>query len=145
MAKIERFEDLQVWLLAREISQAIWLLIENTSLGKDYELKNQMSRSSGSIMDNIAEGFERNGNREFIHFLCIAKGSCGELRSQLYRAFDRKHITKEQFEEIANKTNFENQKIGAFISHLNSSQYKGTKFSKVTTGNSELKTQNPKL
>ncbi|MDV6167832.1 four helix bundle protein [Flavobacterium sp. DG1-102-2] len=73
MAKIERFEDLQVWLLAREICQAIWFLIENTSLGKGYELKNQMSRSSGSIMDNIAEGFERNGNREFIHFLCIAK------------------------------------------------------------------------
>ncbi len=145
MAKIERFEDLQVWLLAREISQSVWSLFETTSLGKDYELKNQMSRSSGSIMDNIAEGFERRGNREFIQFLCISKGSCGELRSQLYRALDRKHITTQQFEEIANKTNVENQKLGAFISYLNSSEYRGTKFSRATTGNPELKTQNPKL
>lgn len=143
MAKIEKFEDLQVWLLAREISQAIWLLFENTSLGKDFELKNQMSRSSGSIMDNIAEGFERNGNREFIHFLSISKGSCGELRSQLYRAFDRNHITKEQFEEIATKTDFENRKIGSFIAYLNSSDYKGNKFSKTSTGNSKPQTQNP--
>jgi len=144
MAKIERFEDLQVWILAREISQTVWSLFEDTSLGKDYELKNQMSRSSGSIMDNIAEGFERNGNREFIQFLCIAKGSCAELRSQLYRALDRRHISKEQFEEIANKTDFENRKLGAFISYLNSSAYKGTKFSKVTTENPEHKTQNSK-
>lgn len=144
MAKIERFEDLQVWMLAREISQAVWSLFDSTSLGKDFELKNQMSRSSGSIMDNIAEGFERNGNREFIQFLCIAKGSCAELRSQLYRAFDRKHISKEQFEEIANKTNYENQKLGAFICYLNSSAYKGTKFLKVTPENPEHKTQNSK-
>lgn len=136
MAKIEKFEDLQVWMLAREISQNIWLLFETTSLGKDFELKNQMSRSSGSIMDNIAEGFERRGNREFIQFLCIAKGSCGELRSQLYRALDRNHISKEQFEEIAGKTNYENQKLGSFISYLNSSEYRGTKF-KATPGNAK--------
>lgn len=136
MAKIEKFEDLQVWILAREISQNIWLLFETTSLGKDFELKNQMSRSSGSIMDNIAEGFERRGNREFIQFLCIAKGSCGELRSQLYRALDRNHISKEQFEEIAGKTSHENQKLGSFISYLNSSEYRGTKF-KATSGNAK--------
>lgn len=136
MAKIEKFEDLQVWMLARVISQNIWLLFETTSLGKDFELKNQMSRSSGSIMDNIAEGFERRGNREFIQFLCIAKGSCGELRSQLYRALDRNHISKEQFEEIAGKTSHENQKLGSFISYLNSSEYRGTKF-KATPGNAK--------
>lgn len=73
MAKIERFEDLQVWMLAREISQSVWSLFDSTSLGKDYELKNQMSRSSGSIVDNIAEGFERNGNREFIQFYVLQK------------------------------------------------------------------------
>ena len=97
MAKIEKFEDLQVWQLAREICHDLWTLFETTSLGKDYELKNQMSRSAGSIMDNIAEGFERNGTREFIQFLSISKGSCGELKSQLYRTLDRKHITQEQF------------------------------------------------
>jgi four helix bundle protein len=66
MAKVENFEDLKVWQLAREICNDVWLLFEGTSLSRDFELKNQMSRSSGSIMDNIAEGFERNGTREFI-------------------------------------------------------------------------------
>lgn len=83
MAKIKSFEDLQVWQTARDICNDIWLLFEKTSLGKDFDLRNQMSRSSGSVMDNIAEGFERSGNREFIHFLSIAKGSCEELKSQL--------------------------------------------------------------
>ena len=98
MATINTFEELEIWQLSREICQDVWNAFENSSLGKDFELKNQMNRSSGSIMDNIAEGFERNGRREFINFLSYSKGSCGELRSQLYRAFDRKHITEEEFE-----------------------------------------------
>lgn len=143
MAKIERFEDLQVWQLARDICRDIWYLFENTSLGKDYELKNQMSRSSASVMDNIAEGFERNGNREFIQFLSIAKGSCGELISQLYRALDRNHITQMQFDSIAEKAIYQNKRLGAFISYLNSTGYRGSKFSaannpKPTTQNAEL-------
>ena len=88
------FEELDVWKLAREICNEVWIIIESTSLSNDYSLKNQMNASSGSIMDNIAEGFERNGNRELIQFLSIAKASCGELRSQLYRCLDREHITK---------------------------------------------------
>ncbi|MCO6147568.1 four helix bundle protein [Flavobacterium sp. NRK1] len=131
MAKIERFEDLQVWQLAREICNDIWTLFETTSLGKDYELKNQMSRCSGSVMDNIAEGFERNGNREFIQFLSISKGSCGELKSQLYRALDRKHISQEQFDIITAKAEIENKKIGSFIVYLNSKDYRGSKFCKT--------------
>lgn len=131
MAKIEKFEDLQVWQLAREICHDLWTLFETTSLGKDYELKNQMSRSAGSIMDNIAEGFERNGTREFIQFLSISKGSCGELKSQLYRTLDRKHITQEQFAEIMGKADTENKKIGAFIVYLNSEDYRGSKFHKT--------------
>jgi four helix bundle protein len=148
MAKIEKFEDLKVWQIARDICNDTWHLIETTPIAKDYELKNQMSRSSGSIMDNIAEGFERNGTREFIQFLCISKGSCGELRSQLYRALDRKHISNEQFFNLSQKTETENQKLGAFISYLNKSGFKGPKFTKTSqeasiSQDTEPGTQNP--
>lgn len=87
MATIQKFEDLEIWQQARAICQNIEMLIQTTNLKTNYSLKDQIDRSSGSIMDNIAEGFERNGNREFIQFLSIAKGSCGEVKSQSYRAF----------------------------------------------------------
>ena len=128
MATINVFEDLEIWQLGREICQLVWNLFETTSLGKDYELRNQMNRSSGSIMYNISEGFERNGRREFINFLSYSKGSCGELRSQLYRALDRNQISKEEFEQLKDKTIIESKKIGAFMSYLVKSDIKGSKF-----------------
>lgn len=97
---MSHFEGLDIWKIAREICMDVWNIIENTTLNKDYSLRNQMNSSSGSIMDNIAEGFERNGNRELIQFLSIAKASCGELRSQLYRCLDRNHITKSLMKSI---------------------------------------------
>ena len=106
----------------------VWNIIENTTLNKDYSLRNQMNSSSGSIMDNIAEGFERNGNRELIQFLSIAKASCGELRSQLYRCLDRNHITKDRFDDIYSKTVTEGKKIGAFMAYLKKSDRKGAKY-----------------
>jgi four helix bundle protein len=130
MATINTFKELDIWQLSREICQGVWNAFENTSLGKDFELKNQMNRSSGSIMDNIAEGFERNGRREFINFLSYSKGSCGELRSQLYRAFDRKHITEEEFEFLREKTITESKKIGSFMAYLVKSDNNGSKFDK---------------
>ena len=128
MATINTFEELDIWILSREICQAVWEKFESSSLGKDFELRNQMNRSSGSIMDNIAEGFERNGRKEFIQFLSYSKGSCGELRSQLYRAFDRKHISIEEFEFLKEKTILESKKIGSFMSYLVKSDNKGSKF-----------------
>ena len=128
MGKIESFEDLEVWQLARIICQDIYELFQKTSLGKDFDLKNQMSRSSGSIMDNIAECFERNGNKELRQYLSISKASCAELRSQLFRCLDRKHITEEQFQVINDKALLQNKKLGSFISYLNKSDYKGSKF-----------------
>ncbi|MDO6603022.1 four helix bundle protein [Arenibacter palladensis] len=130
MAKVERFEDLEIWQLAREICNKVHQIFETTSLGNNYALRNQMDKSSGSIMDNISEGFERNGNREFIQFLSIAKASCGELRSQLYRVLDRNHIDEDSFELLAEMVLLESKKISAFINYLSRSEYKGSKFNK---------------
>ncbi len=127
MAKVEKFEDLEVWQLAREICKDISQLFNETELSQDYALKNQVNRSSGSIMDNIAEGFDRNGNKEFIQFLSIAKASCGELRSQLYRVVDRNYINQEQFEKYQNTVLLESKKISAFTNYLINSELKGSK------------------
>ena len=118
MAKIEKFEDLEIWNISRDICKDIEILFETTSLGKRYALKDQMDRSSGSIMDNISEGFERNGNREFINFLSYSKGSCGELKSQLYRSLDKKIISDEQFRITSEKIELVKNKIGAFMKYL---------------------------
>jgi four helix bundle protein len=143
MTKFQKFEDIQAWQLAREIAMDIWTLTETTPLKEDFALRNQTNRSSGSIMDNIAEGAERNGNREFVQFLSIAKASCGEVRSQLYRAFDRKHITEEQLNSVLEKTVLEGKKLEALISYLNKSDQKGSKFTQSATPNPQLITRNP--
>jgi four helix bundle protein len=80
MGTITKFEDLEIWKLARKLCSDVNTIITETDLNRDYQLKEQISRSSGSIMDNIAEGFERNGTKEFRQLLSIAKGSCGETR-----------------------------------------------------------------
>lgn len=128
MGKIETFEDLDIWKLARAVCNDIWILVEGSPLGKDFGLRNQMSNSSGSIMDNIAEGFERNGNKEFIQFLSIAKASCGELRSQLYRCYNRRYLQKEQLDSLLSKTVTISKKIGAFMNYLKKSERKGSKY-----------------
>src|ERR1700690_698676 len=103
MASIKRFEDIEVWQDARKICNLIYSLASEGTFSKDYKLKDQINGSSGSIMDNIAEGFERDGTKEFRQFLSYSKGSSGEVRSQLYRAFDRGHITIEDFESLKNQ------------------------------------------
>ena len=127
MARIKNFEDLEIWQLAREICRDVYTLFLETSLGNDFALRNQMDRSSGSIMDNIAEGFERNGNKEFIQYLSIAKASCGELRSQLYRSLDRNQINQPSFNQLIEKPDLECNKIGFLMSNLLKSGYKGSK------------------
>ena len=128
MGKIQKFEDLEIWSLAREICQLVEFLIQNTNLKTNYSLRDQIDRSSGSIMDNIAEGFERNGNREFIQFLSIAKGSAGEVKSQSYRAFDKNLITKEQHLKLNEIVELEKNKIAAMMNYLNNCEIKGLKF-----------------
>ncbi|MFV8344507.1 four helix bundle protein [Flavobacterium sp. ZB4P13] len=128
MARISKFEELEIWQRAREICQYVELLIQTTTLKTNYSLKDQIDRSSGSIMDNIAEGFERNGNREFIQFLSIAKGSAGEVKSQSYRAFDKKLISEEQHLKLNEITEIEKNKIGSMMNYLNNCEIKGLKF-----------------
>ncbi|MBA0883751.1 MULTISPECIES: four helix bundle protein [Flavobacterium] len=128
MATISKFEELEIWQKAREICQYVELLIQTTNLKSNFSLKDQIDRSSGSIMDNIAEGFERNGNREFIQFLSIAKGSAGEAKSQSYRAFDKKLISEEQHLKLNEMIEIEKNKIGSMMNYLNNCEIKGLKF-----------------
>ncbi len=125
MATYKNFEDLEIWLLSRELCNDIYEIIENSNLKNNYRLCNQIDGSSGSIMDNIAEGFERNGNKEFIQYLYISKASCGETRSQLYRVLDRNFIS---FEILKEKTIVLSKKIGGFITYLENSDFKGSKY-----------------
>ena len=128
MTTFKSFEDIEAWQLARVLAKDIFLITKDKSFANNFKLINQMRDSSGSIMDNIAEGFERGGNREFIQFLSIAKGSCGELRSQLYRSLDCEYFPEEKFSELFQKCQEVSSKIEKLIQYLNRSDYKGNKF-----------------
>lgn len=130
MGTVTKFEDLEIWQLSRTFCRAVYDIIENTNLKTNYRLATQIDGSSGSIMDNIAEGFERNGNKEFVQFLSIAKASCGESRSQLYRILARSFITEEKFQSLKEQAEILSKKIGAFINYLKNSDFKGSKFNK---------------
>jgi len=132
MSTIQKFEDLEIWQLARVLAKEIFLLTQNGKLSKDFSLKDQMNRSSGSIMDNIAEGFGRGSRLEFIQFLSISTGSADELKSQLYRCFDKEYISKDIFDTLYEKTNAIYKKINGFIKYLNTTLVKGTKFKERT-------------
>ena len=128
MATINKFEDLQIWQEARRLAKEIHIISIETGLKTDFRFKQQIKSSSGPLMDNIAEGFERDGNIEFRQFLSIAKGSAGESRSQIYRLYDFGYIDEAQFEIL--KKDYENLsgKIKNFITYLNKKDFKGNKF-----------------
>jgi four helix bundle protein len=124
---VKRFEDLEIWQQARVLCKKIRKISLTTSLEKDFSLKDQILRSSGSVMDNIAEGFERDGKKEFINFLYISKGSLGETRSQVYRSFDAEHFDEETYNDLLNDCLNLSAKISHFISYLSNSEYDGLK------------------
>ncbi|MBN2174742.1 MAG: four helix bundle protein [Bacteroidales bacterium] len=140
MAKFKKFEEIEAWKKTRTLCRHIYKESNEASFQKEYTLMNQLKRSSGSIMDNIAEGFERGGNKEFIHFLFISKGSAAETKSQLYRALDQNLLTNERFNSLYDLANEISYMIGKLIHYLKESDFKGIKFK--TTQNTEHKTQN---
>ena len=132
MATITRFEDIEAWQLGRELKRLVYRCSKTGEFARDFALKDQIRRAAISITANIAEGFEREGNREFIQFLSISKGSCGELQDHLYTALDESYVTQPQFDDLYRKAAEVGRKIGAFMNYLQRTEIRGRKFSKPT-------------
>jgi len=128
MAKIERFEDLTSWQKARELNRLIYQASNRGSFAKDFGLRDQVRRASISIMSNIAVGFERGGDKEFIQFLSIAKGSCGELRPQLFAALDAEYLAPLEFKELSDHSVDVSRLISGFMTYLRRSELAGNKY-----------------
>lgn len=127
MATIKSFEDIERWKQARDVCKLIGKFINDGRFKKSYRLINQIDGSSGSIMDNIAEGFERGSRAEFVLFLGYAKGSCGELRSQLYRVLDRNYISEDEFEMLKKSIMNISGLIQNLIRYLQKTKIEGTR------------------
>jgi four helix bundle protein len=128
MARIERFEDIEAWQKARELTKAVYSETNKGRFSKDYGLREQIRRASVSVMSNIAEGFERGGDKEFVQFLAIAKGSAAETRSQLYAAFDQDYIKQDSFDRLAELTIEVSRMLAGLMKYLHDSGYRGSKF-----------------
>ncbi len=116
--KIERFEDIHAWQLGRELTAKVYALTRQGSFAKDYGLKDQIQRAAGSVMHNIAEGFDGGSNAEFAKFLRYAQRSCSEVKSQLYVALDQNYITQNKFDELYTLASHAHSKTGGFIAYL---------------------------
>jgi len=128
MSTFKSFEEIEVWQKARVLATRIFEVTREGSFASDFKLKDQINGSSGSIMDNIAEGYERDGMREFIQFLSIAKGSAGETRSQLHRALDRNHISSEMHKQLVEEVAGISKQLSGLINYLSKSGVKGVKY-----------------
>ena len=125
---VKRFEDLEIWQLSRELSKFVFEITSREPFCYDYKFRDQMRAASGSAMDNIAEGFDRGGNKEFGQFLSMARGSAGEVRSQSYRAFDYKYIDEVKLDELLERTDILRRKIFNLMEFLKNSDIKGIKY-----------------
>ena len=127
MAKIERFEDIEAWKKARELAKEIYAISNEGLFSRDFGLRDQIRRAAVSVMANIAEGFDRGGNRELIQFLFIAKGSTAEVQAQLYVALDAGYLKHEQFQQLYDLAGDTSRLIGGFIRYLKSRESTGGK------------------
>lgn len=128
MATIERFEDLECWKAARKLRQAAYRFTRTRAFATDYALVNQIRRAAQSVTANIAEGFEREGNREFVQFLSQAKGSVGEVKDELYTALDEGYITQSDFDSTYALAEDTTRLLGGFMSYLRRAEATGSKF-----------------
>jgi len=132
-SRVENFEDLNVYKQARNLTNKIYEITRQGTFSKDYGLMDQIRRASVSVMSNIAEGFERGTNTEFIQFLFIAKGSCGEVRAQLTIAYDQKYIDEITYNALVDRARRISGMLNNLIAYLKGSRYKGAKYKKPPT------------
>jgi len=128
MATFKKFEEIECWKKARELTRRIYEISDQGAFARDFGLKDQIRRAAVSIMSNIAEGYDRSGKGEFIQFLSTAKGSAAEVRCQLYVAIDQGYIQETDFKELIAMATETGRMVGGLMSYLRSSQYKGTKY-----------------
>jgi four helix bundle protein len=128
MATISKFEDIEAWQLAREMTKAIYAISNDGAFARDFGLRDQIRRASVSIMSNIAEGFERGGDKEFLQFVSLAKGSSGEVRAQLYVALDAGYIDQQTFSRLSDMATQINRMLAGLMKYLRSSELKGSKY-----------------
>jgi four helix bundle protein len=126
--KIKKFEDLESWKKARQLTSAVYEATGSGRFASDFGLKDQIRRASISILSNIAEGFERGGDREFLQFLSIAKGSCGEVRGQLYVAIDQGYLSRTLFEKLSADAAEIGRLISGLMKYLSKSDLRGSKY-----------------
>lgn len=136
MSKIQRFEELDAWKKARSLNALIYAVSGTGDFARDFALRDQIRRAAISVVSNIAEGFERDGDKEFTQFLFMAKGSCGEVRAQLYLALDCAYITREQFSELVANAMEVSRMISGLINYLKNSQLTGKKYKTMGLGSS---------
>jgi four helix bundle protein len=144
MARIERFEEIEAWKSARSLTKSIYDLSSLGAFGKDFALRDQIRRAAMSVMANIAEGFERGGDKEFLQFLSVAKASCAEVRSHLYVALDQNYLSAQQLDDLIEQSQGVGRMISRFMDYLRNSNFRGNKFRPFTgRGSKRLATDEP--
>ena len=128
MSKIQKFEDVLAWQKARELTREIYTHAKAGLFAKDFGLRDQVQRAAVSIMGNVAEGFDRGGDKEFIQFLSISKGSCGEVKSHLYVALDQQYVNSTQFDQLYKSADEVGRLLAGFMAYLKQSDLRGRKF-----------------